>query len=97
MKFLGNVHRFFRQHSPLQRFDKFQLFRQELKTIDPKTLAATMGNSDAPPEEPLFSSFEEGFGYFSTAAVGRSLVHYEFVRKVRSESSVSVVKFDPRA
>ncbi len=79
-----NFLKFFRQQSPPQKLiDKFQLFRQELKAIDPKSLAAAMGNPAAPPEEPMFSSFEEGFGYFSTAAVGRSLVHYEFVRKVR--------------
>ena len=42
-----------------------------------------MGGGDQPPEEPLLSSFEEGFGYFTAAAVGRSLTHYEFARKVR--------------
>jgi serine/threonine-protein kinase SRPK3 len=59
------------------------LFRQDLKATNPQTLAAAMGDFDEPPEEPLFSSFEEGFGYFTTAAVGNSLAQYEFVRKVR--------------
>ena len=53
-----------------------------MKAIDPKVLATAMGGIDEPPEEPLLSTFEEGFAYF-TAAVGRSLKHYEFVRKVR--------------
>ena len=59
------------------------LFQKDMRAIDPKTLAASMGRPDKPPEEPLFSSFEDGFGYFTTAAVGRSLKQYEFVRKVR--------------
>jgi serine/threonine-protein kinase SRPK3 len=41
-----------------------------------------MGGVDEPPEEPLLSTFEEGDGYFTAAAVGRSLKQYEFVRKV---------------
>jgi serine/threonine-protein kinase SRPK3 len=58
-------------------------FQQEAKAIDPKVLTTAMGGIDKPPEEPLFSTFEEGFGYFTATAVGRSLEQYEFVRKVR--------------
>ena len=58
-------------------------FQQDVKAIDPKVLATAMGGIDEPPEEPLLSTFEEGFGYFTAAAVGRSLKQYEFVRKVR--------------
>ena len=58
-------------------------FQQDVKAIDPKVLAAAMGGNDVPPEEPLLSTFEEGFGYFTAAAVGRSLAQYQFVRKVR--------------
>lgn len=64
-------------------------FEQEIKAIDPKVLAAAMGGSDQPPEEPLFSTFEEGFGYFTDAAVGRSLKQYEFIRKVSMRTSPS--------
>jgi serine/threonine-protein kinase SRPK3 len=56
-------------------------FLEELKAIDPKVLASVMGG-DEPPEEPLLSTFEEGFGYFTAAAVNRSLKQYQFVRKV---------------
>ena len=55
---------------------------QDVKAIDPKVLADAMGGIDQPPEEPIFSTFEDGFGYFTDAAVGRSLKQYEFVRKV---------------
>ena len=58
-------------------------FQQDVKAIDPKVLSTAMGGIDEPPEEPLLSTFEEGFGYFTAAAVGRSLKQYEFVRKVR--------------
>jgi hypothetical protein len=58
-------------------------FQQDVKAIHSKVLATAMGGNDVPPEEPLFSTFEEGFGYFTAAAVGRSLKQYEFVRKVR--------------
>jgi hypothetical protein len=58
-------------------------FQQDVKAIDPKALTTAMGGTDKPPEEPLLSTFEEGFGYFTSAAVGRLLKHYEFVRKVR--------------
>jgi serine/threonine-protein kinase SRPK3 len=58
-------------------------FPQDVKAIDPKVLAAAMGGRDQPPEEPIFSTFEDGFGYFTDAAVSRSLMQYEFVRKVR--------------
>jgi hypothetical protein len=58
-------------------------FQQELKTIDPKVLDAAMGGPGGPPEEPLLSTFEDGFGYITSAAVRRSLKQYFFVRKVR--------------
>jgi serine/threonine-protein kinase SRPK3 len=64
-------------------------FQQDVRAIDPKVLAAAMGGNDQPPEEPLLSTFEEGFGYFTDAAVGRSLKQYEFVRKVSMEASPS--------
>jgi serine/threonine-protein kinase SRPK3 len=57
-------------------------FPQDVKAIDPKVLAAAMGGSDQPPEEPIFSTLEDGFGYFTDAAVSRFLKQYEFVRKV---------------
>ena len=63
-------------------------FPQDVKAIDPEVLAAAMGGSE-PPEEPLFSTFEDGFGYFTDAAVSRSLKQYEFVRKVSIEPSPS--------
>jgi serine/threonine-protein kinase SRPK3 len=66
--------------SPQEELSPFQ---QEVRAIDPKILATAMGGMNEPPEEPLLSIFEEGFGYPITAAVGRSLRHYEFVRKVR--------------
>lgn len=56
-------------------------FPQDVKAVDPNVLAAAMGGTE-PPEEPIFSTFEEGFGYFTDAAVSRSLKQYEFVRKV---------------
>ena len=62
-------------------------FQQDLRAIDPKVLADAMGGGDEPPEEPLLSSFEEGFGYFSDAAVGRKLKHYNFARKVSTWAS----------
>jgi serine/threonine-protein kinase SRPK3 len=58
-------------------------FQRDLKAIDPKALADAMGG-DQPPEEPLLSSYEDGFGYFTAAAVGRSLGQYQFARKVRT-------------
>ena len=58
-------------------------FLRDVKATDPKVLVTAMGGVDEPLEEPLLSTFEEGFGYFTAAAVGRSLKHYEFVRKVR--------------
>ena len=90
---LAQVFRFMRQPSSPQKITrKVQgglLFQQDLKAIDPKTLAAAMGNPDGPPEEPLFSSFEDGFGYFTTAAVGRSLKQYDLVRKVSKSAPLS--------
>lgn len=62
-------------------------FEQDLKAVDPKVLADAMGGGDQPPEEPLFSTFEEGFGYFPDAAVGRKLGRYHFARKVRTWAS----------
>lgn len=56
-------------------------FMEELKVIDPKALATAMGG-DEPREEPLLKTFEEGYGYFTAAAVNRHLKHYQFVRKV---------------
>lgn len=71
------------QEAP-QTFQQARLsFQQDLKAVDRKALASAMGGGDQPPEEPLFLSFEEGFGYFTAAAVGRSLAHYQFARKVR--------------
>ena len=64
--------------------EELSAFQQDIKAIDPKVLATAMGGTDEPPEEPLFSTFEEGYGYFTAAAVGRSLKQYEFVRKVRN-------------
>lgn len=58
-------------------------FQRDLKAVDPKLLAAAMGGGDEPPEEPLLSTYEEGFGYFTDAAVSRTLSQYELVRKVR--------------
>ena len=63
--------------------EELSAFQQDAKAIDPKVLATAMGGIDEPPEEPLLSTFEEGHGYFTAAAVGRSLRQYEFVRKVR--------------
>lgn len=63
--------------------EELSAFQQDVKAIHPKVLATSMGGNDVPPEEPLLSTFEEGFGYFTAAAVGRSLKQYEFVRKVR--------------
>ncbi|KAF9785473.1 kinase-like domain-containing protein [Thelephora terrestris] len=65
-------------------------FQEDLKAIDPKVLANAMGGGDQPPEEPLFSSFEKGHGYFTSAAVGRSLNRYEFARKLGWAGSSSV-------
>ncbi len=62
--------------------EELSAFQQDLKAIDPNVLATAMGGTEEPPEEPLLSTFEEGFGYFTAAAVGRSLKQYEFVRKV---------------
>jgi hypothetical protein len=36
------------------------------------------------PEEPIFSSYEEGNGYYLSAAFGRGLRGYHFMRKVSS-------------
>lgn len=58
-------------------------FQQDLKAVDPAALANAMGG-DKPPEEPLLSTFEEGFGYFTAAAVGRLMERYQFARKVRT-------------
>ncbi|KXN83472.1 Serine/threonine-protein kinase SRPK [Leucoagaricus sp. SymC.cos] len=66
-----------------------QAFRQELKTIDPKDLAEAMGG-DKPPEEDLLSSFDDGLGYFTTAAPKRWLKHYWLVRKLGWASSSTV-------
>lgn len=71
-------------------------FQRDVKAIDPKVLATAMGGNDEPPEEPLLSTFEEGYGYFTAAAVGRSLKQYEFVRKVRVRASSSQPCFDHR-
>ncbi|KAJ3572328.1 hypothetical protein NP233_g3166 [Leucocoprinus birnbaumii] len=48
-----------------------------------------MGNNE-PPEEPLLASLTDGFGYFTTAAVNRSLGQYQFVRKLGWAASSSV-------
>jgi hypothetical protein len=64
-------------------------FQQDLKTIDPEVLSDAMGDSNQPPEEPLLSTFEEGFGYHTAVAVGRSLGRYLFARKVRIPTSPS--------
>jgi serine/threonine-protein kinase SRPK3 len=45
-------------------------FQQDVKAIDPTHLATAMGGTEEPPEEPLLATLEEGFGYFTTAAVG---------------------------
>ncbi|KDR79389.1 hypothetical protein GALMADRAFT_62926 [Galerina marginata CBS 339.88] len=67
-----------------------QSFEEEVKATDPKILAASMGGNDQPPEEPLLATFEEGFGYFTDAAVGRSLKQYHFARKLGWAGSSSV-------
>lgn len=72
---------FQRQSSPNGSQEVETSFPQDVKSIDPSVLAAAMGGTE-PPEEPIFSTFEEGFGYFTDAAVSRSLKQYEFVRKV---------------
>jgi hypothetical protein len=41
-----------------------------------------MGGYPEPPEEPMFAGLEDGFGYFTAAAPGHGVRHYEFVRKV---------------
>jgi hypothetical protein len=64
-------------------------FQRDIKAIDPEDLAAAMGGREEPPEEPLLSSFEEGFGYHTSAAVGRTLGRYKFARKVRKPTSSS--------
>ncbi|EDQ99862.1 uncharacterized protein LACBIDRAFT_315201 [Laccaria bicolor S238N-H82] len=75
---------------PLQSMpEKRSSFQQDVKAIDPKVLAAAMGG-DVPPEEPLLSTFEEGFGYFTCAAVERSLGQYQFVRKLGWAANSSV-------
>lgn len=77
---------FRRQSSPQKKTNGSQeersSFPQDVKAVDPKVLAAAMGGSDQPPEEPIFSTFEDGFGYFTDAAVSRTIKQYEFVRKV---------------
>ena len=82
------ISRLFRRPLSSQRMpegsqEELSAFQQDAKAIDPKVLATAMGGIDEPPEEPLLSTFEEGHGYFTAAAVGRSLRQYEFVRKVR--------------
>ncbi|KAF7761326.1 hypothetical protein Agabi119p4_10735 [Agaricus bisporus var. burnettii] len=64
-------------------------FLEELKAIDPKVLATAMGG-DEPREEPLLKTFEEGYGYFTAAAVNRRLKQYQFVRKLGWAGSSSV-------
>ena len=71
------------QKMPESFQEELSSFQQDVKAIDPKVLTTAMGGFDEPPEEPLLSTFEEGFGYFTAAAVKRSLKQYEFVRKVR--------------
>ncbi|KXN80718.1 Protein kinase dsk1, partial [Leucoagaricus sp. SymC.cos] len=68
--------------------ERASVFQEELKTIDSEVLATAMGG-DEPPEEPLLSTFEEGFGYFTAAAVNRSLSQYQFVRKLSLGWAVS--------
>jgi hypothetical protein len=64
-------------------------FEKDIEAIDPEALAAAMGGREQPPEEPLLSSFEEGFGYHTSAAVGRTMGRYVFARKVRTPISSS--------
>lgn len=77
------------QSSPKKKHDESEeekarlSFQQEIKAICPNVLATAMGGSNQPPEEPLLSSLEEGFGYFPAAALGYSLGQYQFARKVR--------------
>jgi serine/threonine-protein kinase SRPK3 len=83
-----SISRLFRRPLSSQRIfrsfrEELSAFQEDVKAIDPKVLATAMGGIDEPPEESVFSTFEEGFGYFIGAAVGRSLKQYEFVRKVR--------------
>ncbi|XP_006463037.1 hypothetical protein AGABI2DRAFT_119847 [Agaricus bisporus var. bisporus H97] len=66
-----------------------QAFLAELKAIDPKILATSMGG-DEPREEPLLKTFEEGYGYFTAAAVNRHIRHYQFIRKLGWANSSSV-------
>ncbi|EDR03874.1 uncharacterized protein LACBIDRAFT_331109 [Laccaria bicolor S238N-H82] len=49
-----------------------------------------MGGRAVPPEEPLLSTFEEGFGYITSAAVGLSLNEYQLVRKLGWAANSSV-------
>ncbi|EDR00175.1 uncharacterized protein LACBIDRAFT_314745 [Laccaria bicolor S238N-H82] len=49
-----------------------------------------MGGRAVPPEEPLLSTFEEGFGYITSAAVGRSLNEYQLVCKLGWAANSSV-------
>ena len=71
-------------------------YQQDLKEIDPKVLADAMGDNDQPPEEPLLSAFEDGFGYHTAVAVGRFLGKYLLVRKVCLPTSPSQPWFDHR-
>ncbi|EDR00830.1 uncharacterized protein LACBIDRAFT_333731 [Laccaria bicolor S238N-H82] len=86
--------RLFRRPSPPQSMAEEGLsFPQEVKAIDPKLLTAAMGGRAVPPEEPLLSTFEEGFGYITSAAVRRSLNEYQIVRKVHFFKLPSVNPF----
>ena len=57
-------------------------FEDDVKSVDLELLAAAMGGSGLPPEEPLLLTYEAGFGYSPDAAVGRTLNHYLLARKV---------------
>ncbi|KAJ3569389.1 hypothetical protein NP233_g5080 [Leucocoprinus birnbaumii] len=61
--------------------DQARIFLQELKATDPKELVKSMGGHRKPPEENLFASYDEGFGYITSVAVGRSVEGFKFVRK----------------
>jgi hypothetical protein len=64
-------------------------FQQDVKAIDPEVLAAAMGGREEPPEEPLLSTFDEGFGYHTSVAVGRTMGQYLLARKVRTPTPSS--------
>lgn len=65
-------------------------FQRKLEAIDFKLVTDAMGGR-GPPEEFLHWSS----GYFATAAVGRSLDRYQFIRKVRMLVSLHQSVFDP--